>query len=75
MPRNERTPPRETEPDVIFCAECGEPMARGTAKTDPNGQPVSEECYLCKLRKQQGTKLPEKPQTSWPTRFGVGRTN
>jgi formylmethanofuran dehydrogenase subunit E len=63
MPRNERTPPKEAKPDVIFCAECGEPMARGTAKTDQNGQPVSEECYLCKLRKEQRAKLPKEPQT------------
>jgi formylmethanofuran dehydrogenase subunit E len=53
----------EVKPDVIFCAECGEPMARGTAKTDQNGQPVSEECYLCKLRKEQRAKLPKEPQT------------
>jgi formylmethanofuran dehydrogenase subunit E len=50
-------PSTPAKPGVIFCSECGEPMSHGTAKTEA-GQPVHEECYLCKLRKEQREKPP-----------------
>jgi hypothetical protein len=42
-----------TEPVVVFCSVCGEPMALETSKTDKAGQPVRSECYLCRLRREQ----------------------
>jgi hypothetical protein len=51
MPFDDPTAPEKR--GVISCSVCGEPMASGNTKTDEAGQLIRDECYLCKLRKDQ----------------------
>jgi hypothetical protein len=36
-------------PSLLLCRICGKPLALEAAKTDDDGHPVHEDCYLLKL--------------------------
>src|SRR5271154_1188077 len=70
MPCDDRTAPEK--PGVIFRSVCGEPRALVSAKTDEAGQPVHEECYPCKLRKEQRASHRQSDLLRFPaSRFGI----
>ena len=46
-----------TLPDLIYCVECLLPVNLEEAKTDSDGKPVHESCYVYRLREAQERNL------------------
>lgn len=44
-----------------FCRICGKPVAVETSKTDEDGKAIHEDCYVLKVRLEQGSKDGHEP--------------
>jgi len=42
-----------TLPDLIYCVECLLPVDLEEAKTNSDGKPVHESCYVYRLREEE----------------------
>lgn len=44
---------RDKEPALLLCRICGRPIPLEVAKTDADGRPLHEECYVLKVKLEQ----------------------
>lgn len=45
----------KSQPDVVRCSICNQPLSLESAHSDEYGAPVHEECYVLKIRLRLAT--------------------